>query len=335
MAKLIECVPNFSEGQSPEIIEAIADAVREVAHVKLLDIDAGFHANRTVYTLAGEPHAVCEAAFRMLKVAANNIDMRHQTGKHPRIGAMDVCPLVPIADIEMDEVIELSKKLGKRISDELNIPVYLYENSATVSERRNLAWLRSGEYEKLKNKLKAPNFVPDFGNAVFNAQSGIAIVGARDFLIAYNINLDTKDVAIAQRIAEEIRESGKNGVAGKLKYVKAIGWYIKEFDKVQISMNLTNYMATPVWKVFEEVHILASQYDVKVTGSELVGMIPLKAIAACGEFFLKKNGQHHHIPNNRLVMYAIKYLGLDEVKPFDYQKKIIEFALADTLEIQQ
>jgi len=267
----------------------------------------------------------------MLKVAAYKIDMRKHAGEHPRIGAMDVCPLIPISGIEMPEVIQLSQKLGKRISEELNIPVFLYENSATRPERKSLAWLRNGQYENLENKLKAADFYPDFGKVAFNAKSGIAIVGARDFLIAYNINLDTKDISIAKKIAEEIRESGKNGIAGKLKNVKAIGWYIKDFDKVQISMNLTNYTATPVWKVFEEVHELAAKYNVKVTGSELVGMIPLKAVTECGAFFLKKNGQHHHISHTELVAYAIKYLGLNEVKPFDFQKKIIEFALVDDL----
>jgi glutamate formiminotransferase/formiminotetrahydrofolate cyclodeaminase len=328
LSKILECVPNFSEGQSPKVIEAIADAVRKVPHVKLLDIDPGYHANRTVYTFAGEPNAVCEAAFRMQEVASKLIDMQAHKGEHPRIGAMDVCPLIPISNMEMYEAVELSNFLGQRVANELGIPVYLYENSAIVPERKNLAWLRSGEYEGLNAKIKEANFKPDFGQSDFNPQSGISIIGARDFLVAFNINLDTKDVNIAKEIAAQIRESGKNGIPGAWQKVKAIGWYIREFDKVQISMNLTDYKTTPVWKVFEEVHQSALDKGVNVTGSELVGMIPLKAIAECGEFFLKKNGQHHHhMSHSELVAYAVKYLGLDEVKPFDSQKKVIEFAI--------
>lgn len=328
MKKILECVPNFSEGQSKIVINAIADEVRNTAGVQLLDVDSGFHANRTVYTIAGEPFAVCDAAFNMIKAAQNLIDMRLHKGEHPRIGAMDVCPLIPISGISMTETVELSKILGQRIASELDIPVYLYENSACDTKRQNLAWLRKGEYEGLQNKLMKQDFYPDYGTNVFKEKSGIAIVGARNFLIAFNVNLDTKDIKVAQKIAEEIRESGKNNISGTLKNVKAIAWYIKEFDTIQISMNLTNYLITPIWQVFEEISTNAVLKGVNVTGSELVGMIPLKAITDVGCYVAAKNKFNiHTLSQTEIISTAIKYLRLDNIKPFDYTKKIIEIAL--------
>lgn len=327
--KIIECVPNFSEGQNPAVVQAIAGAIRSVPQVKLLDIDGGFHAHRTVMTFAGGPHAVAEAAFRAVKTAAAHIDMSQHRGEHPRIGATDVCPLIPVAGVEMEEVVAISKALGARIGAELQLPVYLYEHSASSPERRNLAWLRKGEYEGLEQKMLSGHFAPDYGPATFNPKSGTCIVGAREFLIAYNINLATKDVQIARDIAAEIRESGDNKQPGLLKKVKAIGWYIKEFDQVQVSMNLTDYKTTPVHTVFEAVKTCAARHNVEVTGSELVGMIPLGAIAPCGEYFLKKNKLHHHLPHTELVAYAAQYLGLNDSKPFDPARKVIEFALQE------
>lgn len=312
MQKLIECVPNFSEGQNPKIIEKIAQSIRNISGVKLLDIDAGFHANRTVMTFVGEPNAMQEAIFQAIKTASETIDMSLHKGTHPRIGATDVCPLVPIAGIEMDEVIEISKNIGKRVWDELKIPAYLYNESAQIIERKNLAWIRNGEYENLEQKLKNQDFKPDYGDAIFNPKSGICIIGARKFLLAYNINLATKDVKIAKEISKHIRESSPNG----LKNVKAIGWYIEEFDKVQVSMNLTDFLITDIFTVFQKVSILAHQFNTQVTGSELVGMIPLAAI-------IQKN-EPNTIEN---VVKNANLLGLNDVKPFEPSQKVIELAL--------
>jgi glutamate formiminotransferase / formiminotetrahydrofolate cyclodeaminase len=325
--RILECVPNFSEGKNQKTIQAIADEISTVSDVKLLDIDAGYHANRTVMTFAGKPERVVEAAFRAIKKAAEMIDMRLHTGEHPRIGATDVCPLIPISGISFEEAIELSFQLGERVANELNIPVYLYEKSAKNLERKNLAWLRKGEYEGLQARLKQNDFIPDFGSAMFHPQTGISIMGVRNFLIAYNMNLDTKDVAIANKIAATIRESGTKNKPGLLKNVKAIGWYIKEFDKVQISMNLIDYKTTPIFEVYELVEKLATELGTSVTGSELVGMLPLDALTAAGNFFLKKNGLREHISQSELVEYAVSYLGLNDVKPFDPKKKIIEYVL--------
>jgi glutamate formiminotransferase/formiminotetrahydrofolate cyclodeaminase len=327
LKKILECVPNFSEGQDNTVIQAIENAIKKVKAVKLLDIDTGFHANRTVYTFLGEPESVVDAAFEAAKTASKLIDMHFHKGEHPRIGALDVCPFIPIEGIEMEEVIHLSHLFGQRVASELQIPVYLYEKSALKSERKNLAWIRSGEYENLAQKMKRIDFLPDYGTSEFNSKSGIVITGAREFLIAYNINLDTKNIDLAKNIAEIIRESGKNGVSGMLKNVKAIAWYIKEFDKIQISMNLTNYKITPLWKVFETVREVAASQGINITGSELVGMIPLKAIAETGIYFLQKEQKPINLNQHQLVEHAVKYLGLKEIKPFDIQKKVIEFAL--------
>ncbi|MFN0048024.1 MAG: glutamate formimidoyltransferase [Cytophagales bacterium] len=323
MSKIIECVPNFSEGQNSAIIQSIAHAISKAKEVKLLDIDAGFHANRTVFTFAGEPNGVIEAAFQAIKTASQLIDMREHNGTHPRIGACDVCPLIPISGVSMEETIEYSKKLGQRVANELDIPVFLYENASSTTERKNLAWLRSGEYENLENKLKKDNFKPDFGEPKFNARSGIAIIGARPFLIAYNVNLATKDVSAAKEIASLIREKSATG----LPKVKAIGWYIDEFDKVQVSTNITDFNITPVHEVFEKVKECASELDTQVTGSELVGMIPLKAIVDCGEYYLRSNKMANIFTNDELIEFGAKYLNLNEVKPFEAAKKVIELAL--------
>lgn len=312
MKKLIECVPNFSEGQSAVAIQKIADAIRKIEGVHLLDIDAGYHANRTVMTLVGEPPAMEEAVFQAIKMASEIIDMRLHKGTHPRIGATDVCPLIPIAGVEMNEVIELSKSIANRVWTDLRIPAYLYNQSAKCTERKNLAWIRKGEYESLEQKLNNPDFKPDFGESIFNSKSGICIIGARTFLLAYNINLATKNVSTAKQIANEIRESASNG----LKNVNAIGWYIKEFDKVQVSMNLTDFTKIDIFTVFEKVTFLAKNLGTEVTGSELVGMIPLAAIT-----------RENEPKNMESVLKNVTYLGLNDVKPFDASKKVIEFAL--------
>lgn len=312
MQKLIECVPNFSEGQKPEVIEKIAQSIRKINGVKLLDIDPGFHANRTVFTFIGEPEAMQEAVFQAIKTASEAIDMTVHKGTHPRIGATDVCPLIPISGIEMAEVIEISKQIAQRVWDELNIPAFLYNESAQYPERKNLAWIRKGEYENLQQKLKNQDFKPDFGNSIFNPKSGICIIGGRKFLLAYNVNLVTKDVQIAKEIANQIRESAPNG----LKNVKAIGWYIQEFDKVQVSMNLTDFSQTDIFTSFEKVKSLALQFGTQVTGSELVGMIPVAAIT--------KPNQPKTLAS---VVVNADYLGLNEVKSFNASKKVIEFVL--------
>ncbi len=323
MNKVIECVPNFSEGQNEPTIQAIANSIASVPNVKLLDIDPGFHANRTVYTFAGEPRAVVEAAFKAIKIAQKLIDMRLHKGTHPRIGACDVCPLVPISGVSLAEIAELANELGRKVASELNIPVFMYENAASAPERRNLAWLRKGEYEGLASKLQQIDFLPDYGKAEFNAKSGIVIIGARPFLVAYNVNLTTKNVTIAKQIALKIRENSETG----LRKVKAIGWYIDEFDKVQVSTNITDFTFTPVYEVFEAVKKWALAFDTEVSGSELVGMIPLKAIADCGIHFLKSNGKNHYLPHSELVEYGAIYLNLNEIKPFEATKKVIEYAL--------
>jgi len=322
--KILECVPNFSEGQNNDVIQAIANSISAIHRVKLLDRDSGFNANRTVYTFAGEPNAVIEAAFEAIKTASINIDMRNHKGTHPRMGACDVCPLIPITGMEMEEAVELANKLGQKVAKELNIPVFLYENAASVPERKNLAWIRKGEYEGLESKLRQTNFLPDYGKAEFSTKSGIATIGARSFLIAFNVNLATKDVAIAKQIASQIREKSMSG----LRNVKAIGWHIAEFDKVQVSTNITDFNVTPVYQVFEAVQQWAAQLGTEVTGSELVGMIPIKALSECGVYFLKKRGQSPHLLSiSKLVEYGTVYLNLKEVKPFEAEKKIIECAL--------
>ena len=333
--QIIECVPNFSEGIDQEIIQNITGEIGSVAGVKLLNVDPGRDANRTVVTFAGEPEAVIEAAFRAIKIAGELIDMSTQKGTHPRMGATDVCPLIPVSNITLDEVIVYAERLARRIGEELEIPVYLYEDSQPDKKRSNLAAIRAGEYEGFFKKIKLPAWKPDFGPAEMDTKRGATVIGARDFLIAYNINLNTSSTHIANEIAQDVRETGKiiineNGkerIPGTLKYVKAIGWYMEEYGKAQVSMNLTNISATPIHKVFDEVCAKAADYGVDVTGSELIGMIPLSAMTNAGRYFLQKQGITYVTNEFKLIDAAIQAMGLNELAPFDPQKKIIEYQL--------
>ncbi len=347
MKKLIECVPNFSEGRDMAVIKQITDQIESVAGVKLLDVDPGEATNRTVVTFVGEPEAVLDAAFLAVKKASELIDMRKHKGEHPRFGATDVCPLVPVAGITMEETAQLARRLAERIGNELSIPVYCYENAASLPERRNLANCRAGEYEGLQEKLADPKWKPDFGPAAFNAKSGATAVGARDFLVAYNVNLNTTSTRRANAIAFDIREKGRplregNQITGKivkddkgeqvyipgsLKACKAIGWYIKEYGIAQISINLTNISITPVHIAFEETCKKAQERGLRVTGSELVGLIPLKAMLDAGKYFLHKQQRSVGISEEEIIKIAVKSLGLDDLKPFNPEEKIIEYIL--------
>lgn len=341
----MECVPNFSEGRDQGILDAIASAIKSVKNVSLLDVDPGADTNRTVFTMAGEPGAVVEAAFQAIKKAAELIDMSKHKGEHPRMGATDVCPFIPISDMTMDECVEYAKKLGKRVGDELGIPVYLYENAASKPEWRNLAHVRSGEYEALAKKAKDPAWKPDFGPQSFNAKSGATAISAREFLIAYNINLNTRDQKKAHDIALSIRESGRsardeNGKlirdeAGKIvkapgifTHCKAVGWYIDGYNRAQISINLTNYKITPPHAVLDKVREMANEMGLEVTGSELVGLIPKAAILEAGKYYLDKMNESIGIPERMIMETAIQSMGLAELSPFDLDKKVIEYAIA-------
>ena len=335
MNQIIECVPNFSEGADQEIIQKITGEIGSVAGVQLLNVDPGRDANRTVVTFAGAPEAVIEAAFMAIKIAGELIDMRTQKGTHPRIGATDVCPLIPVSNISIDEVAIYAEKLARRVGEELQIPVYLYESSQPDKKRSNLAAIRAGEYEGFFKKIKLAAWKPDFGPVEMDAERGATVIGARDFLIAYNINLNTASTYIANEIAQDVRETGKiiideNGkkrIPGTLKHVKAIGWYIEEYGKAQVSMNLTNISATPIHMVFDEVCAKAADHGTEVTGSELVGMIPLKAMTDAGRYFLQKQGITYVVNETKLINAAIQAMGLNELAPFDPQKRIIEYQL--------
>ncbi len=350
MRQLIECVPNFSEGRDITIIKQITDEIEKIEGVKLLDVDPGAATNRTVVTFVGTPDEVVEAAFVAVKKAAEVIDMRHQKGEHPRFGATDVCPFVPVSNITMEETVEYARKLAKRIGDELKIPVYCYENAAFTDDRRNLATCRSGEYEGLKEKLADPHWKPDFGPAEFNervAGSGVTAVGARDFLVAFNVNLNTTSTRRANAIAFDVRERGRtkregnpvtgkivkdeNGksvmIPGSLKAVKGIGWFIEEYGVAQISMNLTNISITPVHIAFDEVSKKAEERGIRATGSELVGLIPLEAMLDAGRYFLSKQKRSLGVDNDELIKIAIKSMGLDDLKPFIPKERIIEYLL--------
>ncbi len=349
MKKLIECVPNFSEGNDMGVINQITRTIEEVDGVKLLDVDPGKATNRTVVTFVGTPDEVIEAAFRAVKKASGLIDMSKHKGEHPRMGATDVCPLVPVANITMEETVEYARKLAKRIGEELDIPVYCYENAAFEPKRRNLANCRSGEYEGLPDKLKNPEWKPDFGPAKFNARSGATAVGARDFLVAYNINLNTTSTRRANAIAFDVREKGRvkregNPITGKvvtdekgekvwipgtLKAVKAIGWFIEEYGIAQISMNLTNISVTPVHVAFDEVVQKAAERGIRVTGSELVGLVPLQALVDAGKYFLRKQQRSVGVSEEELIKIAVKSMGLDDLKPFNPKEKIIEYMIAE------
>jgi len=350
--QLIECVPNISEGRDINKINAIAHVVETIEGVKLLDIDPGKATNRTVITFVGEPENVIQAAFLLIKKAAELIDMRKHSGEHPRFGATDVCPLVPISGISMNETAKYAHKLGERIGKELGIPVYFYENAAKETKRKNLASCRSGEYEGLKEKLIKPEWKPDFGPAEFNenvAKSGAIAISARDFLIAYNVNLNTTSSRRANAIAFDIREAGRvktegnlitgkkvldaNGntirIPGKLKAVKGIGWYIEEYGIAQISYNLTNISITPMHIAFDESCKSAQERGLRVTGSELVGLIPLQAMLDAADYYLKKQERSLGISEAEKLKIAIKSLGLDDLKPFYPEEKIIEYLLKD------
>ena len=349
--QIIECVPNISEGRDPVIIDTIAAQAETVEGVKLLDVDPGKATNRTVITFVGEPEAVVEAAFRLIKKAAELIDMSKHKGEHPRFGATDVCPLVPVANITMEEVVAYAHKLGHRVGEELGIPGYFYENAATREERRNLANCRAGEYEGLAKKLVDPHWQPDFGPAAFDKAitTGATAISARDFLVAYNINLNTTSTRRANAIAFDIRERGRvkregNPLTGKivkddqgnpvnipgsLKAVKGIGWYIEEYGIAQLSLNLTNISITPVHLAFDEACRKAEARGVRVTGSELVGLVPLQAMLDAGKYFLRKQQRSTGVSEAELIKIAVKSLGLDELKPFNPKEKIIEYMLAE------
>ena len=344
---LIECVPNFSEGVDLGIIKQITDQIELVDGVMLLDVDPGKATNRTVVTFVGQPDAVIEAAYLAIKKAAELIDMSKHKGEHPRMGATDVCPLIPVSGITMEETILYAQKLGKRVGEELEIPVYLYESAQPNKLRNNLSVIRAGEYEGFFDKIKLPEWKPDFGPAKFNAKCGATVIGARDFLIAYNVNLNTKSVRLANSVAFDVREAGRvkregDKVTGKvlkdadgndiripgtLKAVKAIGWFIEEYNVAQISMNLTNYKTTSVHQAFDEVCRSAQSRGIRVTGSELVGLIPLSAMLDAGKHYLQKQNRSIGVSERELIHIAVKSLGLDELAPFDPEKKIIEYKL--------
>ena len=347
--QLIECVPNFSEGRDMEIIRQITDEIEKIEGVKLLDVDPGKATNRTVVTFVGEPKPVIEAAFQAIKKASEIIDMSKHSGEHPRMGATDVCPLIPISNITLDEVAEYARELGKRAGSELDIPFYLYEHAASKKDRKNLASVRSGEYEGLPDKLNNPNWKPDYGPAVFNPKAGATAISARDFLIAYNVNLNTASVRRANSVAYDIREKGRikrkgNPITGPIvkgkkgeklwqkgtcKSVKAIGWFIEEYGFAQISMNITDISQTSLQKAFEECRKSATRRGMRVTGSELVGLVPKKVMIEAGKYYLTQQGRSTGIAEEAIIDCAIHSLGLNELAPFDPRKKIIEYLLQD------
>jgi glutamate formiminotransferase/formiminotetrahydrofolate cyclodeaminase len=352
MKQIIECVPNFSEGRDMGLIRQITGEIETVEGVKLLNVDPGKATNRTVVTFVGEPGAVVEAAFRAVKKAASLIDMRKHRGEHPRFGATDVCPLVPVANISMEETVEYARKLAERIGKELDIPVYCYESAAFSKQRQNLAEVRSGEYEGLEKKLADPAWKPDFGPPKFNPTAGATAVGARDFLVAFNVNLNTTSTRRANAIAFDVRDRGrvkrtgdpltgeivkdKDGkpvmIPGSLKAVKAIGWYIEEYGVAQISMNLTNISVTPVHVAFDEVFMRAEERGVRVSGSELVGLVPLSAMLDAGRYFLRKQKRSLGVSDRELIKIAVKSMGLDDLYPFKPEEKIIEYMIKDASE---
>ena len=344
MPALLECVPNFSEGNDLEVIRRITDRIEAVEGINLLDVDPGKAANRTVVTFVGPPDAVVKAAFAAIEKAAELIDMRNHSGKHPRIGATDVCPLVPVSGISMEETIALARSLAERVGRELQIPVYCYEQAAYTEERKNLAYCRTGEYEGLAKRLEDPQWKPDFGPARFNAGAGATVIGARNFLAAYNVNLNTTSEHLAGVIAAEIREKGrprKEGMnvvrdaegnplynPGTLKGCKAIGWYIREYGIAQVSMNLTDISATPIHAAFEEVCRKAETLGLRVTGSELVGLVPKRGLTEAGRYFLHKQRRSAGVPEEELIRIACRSLGLGDLKPFVAKEKIIEYRIA-------
>jgi glutamate formiminotransferase/formiminotetrahydrofolate cyclodeaminase len=349
MKQLIECVPNFSEGRDMNVIKQITDQIETVEGISLLDVDPGKATNRTVVTFVGEPEQVIEAAFRGIKKAYELIDMSKHKGAHPRFGATDVCPFVPVANISMEETVDYARKLAKKVGEELQLGIYCYENAAFKPERKNLATCRSGEYEGLPDKLKDPKWAPDFGPAEFNSKYGVTAIGARDFLVAINFNLNTTSTRRANAVAFDVREKGRvkreghpvtgkivkdeNGndvrVPGTLKGTKAIGWFIEEFGIAQISMNITNISQTPVHIAFEEVNKKATERGLRVTGTEIVGLVPLKAMIDAGKYFLKKQERSTGVSDDEILKIAIKSMGLDDLYDFKPEEKIIEYKIAD------
>jgi glutamate formiminotransferase/formiminotetrahydrofolate cyclodeaminase len=344
MKQLIECVPNFSEGNDLAIVNQITDAIQTVDGVKLLNVDPGKATNRTVVTIVGTPEAVVEAAFRGIKRASELIDMSKHKGEHPRMGATDVCPFIPVANISMEETAMWSQKLAKRVGEDLSIPVYLYEEAQSDKSRSNLSVIRAGEYEGFFKKIKELQWKPDFGPTEFNAKSGGTVIGARDFLIAYNVNLNTKSVKRANSVAFDVREAGRvktdangkkvlddNGneirIPGSLKGVKAIGWYIEEYGVAQVSINITQFRETPLHIVFEACNKSAYERGYRATGSEMVGLVPLSAMLDAGKYFLKKQRLSTGVSDSELIHIAVKSMGLDELGPFDPRQRIIEYIL--------
>ncbi|MBD5204603.1 MAG: glutamate formimidoyltransferase [Bacteroidales bacterium] len=351
--RIIECVPNFSEGRDPEKIKKITDAITAVKGIKLLDVDPGEATNRTVVTFVGEPEAVVEAAFQGIRRASELIDMRGHHGAHPRMGATDVCPLIPVAGVTLEECAEMARKLAERVADELGIPTYCYEAAALRPERKNLAVCRAGEYEALADKMGNEEKGPDFGNRPFDeaaARTGATTIGARDFLIAVNYNLNTTSTRRANAIAFDVREKGRpmreggkvtgkpikdeNGnpvmQPGTLKGTKAIGWFIDEYGIAQVSMNITDIATTPLHEAFDEVCRAAAARGVRVTGTEIVGLVPKRTLIDAGKHFLKKQHRSVGIPDEEIIRIAVKSMGLDELKPFDAREKVIEYLVEDT-----
>ncbi|MDR2557093.1 MAG: glutamate formimidoyltransferase, partial [Bacteroidales bacterium] len=344
MNQIIECVPNFSEGRDKQVIKQITDEIERVEGVTLLDVDSGVTTNRTVVTFVGAPDAVVEAAFKAYVKAKEVIDMRNHHGAHPRIGAVDVCPLIPVSGITMEETVRYARALGRRVGEELGIPVYAYEYAAFSESRRNLAYCRSGEYEGLAEKIMKSEWNPDFGKAEFNAVSGASVIGARDFLVAINYNLNTTSVRRANAVAFDVREKGRqlrgenggavideNGNAmmapGTLKATKAIGWYIDEYGIAQVSMNITNINITPVHVAFDEVCRAAQERGMRVTGAEIVGLIPKQCLMQAGKYYLAKQHRSVGVSEKELVKIAVKSMGLDDVKPFVPEEKVIEYVI--------
>ena len=354
MKKLVECVPNFSEGRDKDVIDSIVKSMQLVENVKVLDVDSGKDTNRTVVTIVGDPMAVLESAFIGIKTASELIDMNKHQGTHPRIGSTDVCPMIPVSEVSDKECINLTKTLGKRVGEELKIPIYLYEKSAQYKNRTKLPIIRSGEYEGLAKKLSDPEWKPDFGPSVMHPQAGATVIGCRDFLIAYNINLNTKDTRLATDIAFELRELGRSKripnpnsknlldgeivrhddgkpvkVPGMFKDVKAIGWYVDDFKRAQISINFNNYKKSTIHDVYDKACILAEERGIRVTGSELVGLIPLDAIISAGKHYLQKQNRSIGVPVSDIIECAVQSLGLNDVTPFINNEKIIDYAVME------
>ena len=350
MEQLIECVPNFSEGLDLSIIKQITDECEKVDGIKLLNVDPGKTTNRTVVTFVGNPQAVIDAAFNAIKKAGELIDMSKHKGEHPRMGATDVCPLIPIKNISLQQTAIYAQKLAKRVGEELNLPIYLYEEAQTNKKRSNLSEIRAGEYEGYFKKILLPEWKPDFGPQIFDEKRGATVIGARDFLVAYNINLNTTSTRRANSIAFDVREAGRvlrdgdpitgkiilnadgspKSIPGSLKSVKAIGWYIQEYGVCQISMNLTNINITPIHIAFDEVVKKASDRGIRVTGSELIGLIPLKGMLDAGKYFLNKQKRSVGVSESELIKIAVKSMGLDELAPFNPNERIIEYVLKNT-----